>query len=269
VAPIGHFRPRTADVKTYTGRFNGVRISVVDTPGLCDALEEKGNDQEYIKKMRAQIQSVDCVLFTTQLDDARVTADESRAIRIISKEFKEDFWQHSLIIFTRAGNIPIDRYERTLKERARLIRAEIAQYAGANVSRLIPAVAVDNQHETTPDGRKWLGELFTKVVVRISKKGTLPFILAMKDSILPDAKSNKKTDVAPISHKSGAVYQSTARIELDESQKEQVSKKIDGSIIAGATLAGTALGSIFGPAGAVVGGAIGALVGIVTWFRRK
>ncbi|MBW4580026.1 MAG: hypothetical protein KME42_10700 [Tildeniella nuda ZEHNDER 1965/U140] len=47
------------------------------------------------------------------------------------------------------------------------IRSVIAEYTSLDIAECIPVVAVANGREVTPDGKQWLGELWTKVFVRI------------------------------------------------------------------------------------------------------
>jgi energy-coupling factor transporter ATP-binding protein EcfA2 len=222
IAPVGDYAPTTAEVQLYPGEISNIRFVVVDTPGLCDDLEEAGNDRDYLKEIAARSPPLDCIWFVTRLDDTRVTSDEKRAIRMLSEAFGKKFWHRAVIVFTFAGNVPPERFERALAERSRLIRAEIAKYvAEAKVSR-IPTVAVDNLSKTTPDGKEWLGELFTLVVERIGDKGTLPFMLAMGDSLLPrqtaDGTANPGVSISTRSpHGVPKAWWATSRVQLSNS----------------------------------------------------
>src|SRR5579864_8655815 len=44
VAPIGDWEPKTMTVEKYEHEISGIKFTLIDTPGLCDDLEEKGND---------------------------------------------------------------------------------------------------------------------------------------------------------------------------------------------------------------------------------
>lgn len=134
-------------------------------------------------------------------------------------------------------------------KRTELIRREIAKYVGEDVANQIPSVAVDNHNETTPDGKQWLGEFFTKVFVRASEAGSLPFAAAMTESL---------------SSSSGE-----PRIKLNEQQKTEVKKKIDKALIGGLAAGGASVGLFFGPGGAIVGGLLGTVVGLRLELGRK
>ena len=156
----------------------------------------------------------------------------------------------------------------------------------SNVVISIPFVAVDNHNETTPNGEKWLGELYTKVFTRISQKATSTFLLATADFVKPkkaDKTSQKKQTSRTrkpqpyrfvpgnrffqepeqkytaasrnISNHSESQKYERPRIELNERQKVEIRKTINANVIP--TLAG---------AGAAVGGVIGAAIGAMAWF---
>ncbi|MDX2254899.1 MAG: GTPase [Pseudanabaenaceae cyanobacterium bins.39] len=163
VAPIGDYEPTTMEVKSYENEIGGVNFTVIDTPGLCDDLEEKGNDYEYLERIRLNADRIDLMWFVTRLDDARVSSDEKRGIKLISDAFKPKIWEQAIIVFTFANNLNIEKYSIALEKRTELIRKEIAKYAGVTIANNVPSVAVDNMSEFTPDGERWLGELYTQV----------------------------------------------------------------------------------------------------------
>lgn len=249
VAKIGKYEPTTKSLETYEHEVNSINFIIVDTPGLCDDLEEAGNDQEYLNLMRTKIKQMVSMWFISRLDETRVSSDEKRGIQLLSKAFGKKAWECSVIIFTFANSVPVSEYEERLNKRTALIRKEIAKYVGEETANQIPSIAVDNLSETTPDGKKWLGEFFTRVFVRASESGSLAFAAAMKDSVF--SSSGK------------------ARIELDENQKEEVKNKINKGLIGGLASGGTAVGLFLGPGGAIVGGLLGTVVGLWLELDRR
>jgi ribosome biogenesis GTPase A len=167
VAEVGHLTATTMEVKTYNLAINDIKIQLIDTPGLCDDLEEKGNDLVYIDRIKKGVpnQEIDLVLFFSSLmaDERSVLKDEKRAIRIISEAFGKKIWEQSVIVFTCAcsRNIVLYEYQNDLKEWTKILKKEIKEYAGEDIAEQIPSVAVDNNSETTPDGQRWLGNLYT------------------------------------------------------------------------------------------------------------
>jgi GTPase SAR1 family protein len=197
VAEVGHLTATTMEVKTYNLAINDIKIQLIDTPGLCDDLEEKGNDDVYIDRIKKGVpnQEIDLVLFFSSLmaDERSVLKDEKRAIRIISEAFGKKIWEQSVIVFTCAcsRNIVLYEYQNDLKEWTKILKKEIKEYAGEDIAEQIPSVAVDNNSETTPDGQRWLGNLYTTSIQRISDLGFLQWVIATEERLVYSSNSSR------------------------------------------------------------------------------
>ena len=291
IAQVGHYEPTTMKVKYYESEINGIDFTVIDTPGLCDEIEEAGNDEKYLEDMRSKVKHIDSMWFVSRLDDTRVTADEKRGIKLISNTFSPKVWEHAVIVFTHANSMAEPRYQEALEKRTELIKREIGKYASANIVDSIPSVGVDNTSKTTPDKEEWLGELYTKVFLRISDHGIIPFLMATADSVNPPQtkpQANKQNNNN--SHSNNSHSHSTRehnrsfhtdtfgktqkeekwqepRIKINEVQKKVIRKKIiDAGIIPTLATTGSVIGAGFGPVGAAIGGAVGAVVGFIAWL---
>ncbi|MEC4887720.1 MAG: GTPase, partial [Scytonema sp. PMC 1070.18] len=191
IAVVGDYEPTTMEIQQYDSEINGVKVTVVDTPGLCDELEEVGNDYKYLELMRSCVNEVDSMWFVSRLDDKRVTNDEKRGIKLISESFTPKIWQYTVIVFTFADALNDSQYSIALEKRTELIRNEIAKYTGVEIAKNVPSVAVSNICETTPDGKKWLGELYTQVYLRMSNNGAAQFFMATLERIKPPEKEKE------------------------------------------------------------------------------
>ena len=255
VASVGDWAPETVSVERYEGEVFGVSFTIVDTPGLCDAPQADGNDEKYLALISKGRVKADCVWFVTRLDDTRVTADEMRGIRLITKSFGKDIWKNAMIVFT-FGNArrPDITYREMFTNRRRLIRDEIAKNTSKEVAAEIPAVSVDNMSEITGDGKPWLGELYTTALERISEEGSLPFLVATIERVVTPASS------------SGSYYSpssgSSSAINLNNEQADRAAARARAAVSAGAgAVSGATMGAIIGISGGPVGMAIGAAVG--------
>ncbi len=128
IAKVGHYEATTIEVESYQSEINGIDFTVVDTPGLCDEIEEEGNDEKYLERMRSKVKQIDSLWFVSRLDETRVTADEKRGIKLISDAFSPKVWEHAVIIFTYANSVEEARYREALNKRTELIKKEIAKY---------------------------------------------------------------------------------------------------------------------------------------------
>lgn len=262
IAPTDPYEATTMEVKSYESEINGIQFTVIDTPGLCDDLDEQGNDQNYLELMSSKVKQVDAMWFVSPLNEPRVRSDEKKGIKLISEAFSSNVWEHAVIVFTFADKVDRSEYAVALQRRTELIRKEIAQYTGTEIADKVPSVAVSNKNETTPDGQKWLGELYVKVLEKISERGVTPFFLATAPRLSKGSNSKRE----PNWRLYGEDFK--ASIELDDFQIKKVSKIVNAIIIPGLVVAGAAIGLPFGAVGAVVGGAVGAAIGLFAWLSE-
>ena len=189
VSKVNDYEPETADVVGFDFKINGVKATVFDTPGLCDG---SGNDQRYIDLIRSKVPAPDSMLYVTRLDETR-SENDRRAIKIISDALGPIVWQYAVIVFTFANNIKPSEYQDRLLRKKQIILQAIAQEIGNdNMSYRIPVVAIDNKSTTTPDGKEWLGNLFTAIVERVSKEGTIALLAMLTEHITSRANLNTK-----------------------------------------------------------------------------
>jgi len=259
VAETSRSKPTTMDVTFYNNEINGVSFTVVDTPGLCDDYVEKGKDSKYLEAILTKVPRIDLLWFVTPIYETRIRRDELDGIKIITEAFGTDIWKHSIIVFTFADKADED-YAEHLQERTENIQGAIAEYVGTEIAGQIPAVAVDNKKETTPDGKVWLAELYTRVFVRMSEISTIPFLLTTVNRLsfidaFTASDSEQKT------------------INLDEEQKGDIRNKLF-SVIPALRFIGEKIGYAFGSVvstltsveesksiGSITGSAIGETIG--------
>jgi cold shock CspA family protein len=227
VAPVGDFRPTTFTVKYYHSEVQGIKFSIVDTPGLCDDLPEKSKDEVYLSEIKANVRDIDCIWFTTPLSEPRVGSDELMGISHITKVFGSKIWERSIIVLTKADLVhPMD-YSRTYRGRTDVLIEKIADFAGKEIAKHIPTVAVSNIFDHTPDGRVWLGELYTKVMIRISNFGALPFFLATVNRLTNlESQTPQVVDEIQEPLLTRERYLTPKSIQLNEKQQKDIKKHI-------------------------------------------
>ncbi|MBN3960826.1 GTPase [Nostoc sp. NMS8] len=259
ICNIGDYDPTTMEVQSYEHEINGIKFTIIDTPGLCDNIPEKGNDQKYIELIRNKVKQIDSLCFVTRLDDARVSTDEMRGIELISEAFTQDVWKYAVIIFTRANKA--DNYVIDLQERTKRIQHEIANYTGDEVASTIPSVAVDNKSQTTPDGKRWLEELYTQIFKKMSDRGAVPFFLATVTRINKTVNKGKNGSQKNISDNHERNNAKETEINFNSQQREEIKSKLFSAVPILEKICGS-LGSIFGGSvGKTIGETIGGVIG--------
>lgn len=262
IAKVGAWEATTVGVEFYDSDAFGVRFTIIDTPGLCDDLAEKGNDEEYLNLIRSKVPEFDCMWFVSRLDETRVTSDEKRGIKLIGEAFGAKVWDHSVILFTWANSVDSAKYPIAVEKRTELIRNEVAKYTDTQTALNVPSIAVDNTSKATPDGQEWLGALYTAVIDRISDRGLLPFCLSTISRVaIPEARTVAGSASLSSSSQGPA-------INLTQNQVKQVKKRISAAVIPATIALGAGIGSVLGPVGAVAGGCIGAVVGLFAWSDK-
>lgn len=276
VAPVGKFRPTTMSIARYPHAHGGLQYDIVDTPGLCDDLPEVGNDQRYLADIREAGGQADCLLFVTELDAARVSGDERRGIKMLTEALGASVWEQALIVFTRADKVNADEFEADLKERTSLLREAIAAYAPLQAA-YIPAIAVSNTAAQLPNGKPWLSELFTQVLMRLRHDATIPFLHSMREDVGIEppqkhkdeafAKANEPAARASADQGDG---EPPPRIDLDPEQAEKIKKTVWSRILSGISTGanlGAKIGKPFGKVTEAVGAVLGAIGGgLLGWL---
>lgn len=72
VAEVGEYEPTTMDVKLFKSEIEGIRFTIIDTPGLCDDIDND-NDEKYLKMIKEKADKVDVVWFVTKLFQKHVS----------------------------------------------------------------------------------------------------------------------------------------------------------------------------------------------------
>ena len=252
IAPVGHYTPKTKEVRKYRHTVEGVTFQVVDTPGLCEDLPEKGHDEEYLKKIKAEVADIDCLWFVTELNASRVGGDERRAIRLIGEAFGKEVWHHAIIVFTRADLIEPGEYQTELDIRTGLIREAIRDVSPPNTRyRSIASVAVSNK-QATLDRKRWLNELYMTVFKSVSRTSLIPFYLGTVSRLVTEKEGRDP-------NRSRASKEIVLTSENEEDMKETITENPVFRIFTRVGIS-TLLGSIGGPIGGFIGAAIGFFV---------
>jgi predicted GTPase len=269
IAPVGHYEPTTFEVKSYDWELNEVRAEVVDTPGLCDALENR-NDQRYLDLIKSNIKHFHLLWYVSRLDDSRVRPDETEALRLITRTFGKDVWKQAIVVFTHAARIKKTRseetadgtkktitFEETLKERSERIRHTIATHCGVERADDIPVVAVENDRDDL-DGRSDLqgcwGNLYTKVLSRIEGPAAATLIVFRPPQV-------QKTVISVVPPPKS----SPPELKFSEENKTELKMIINAKIIPYSMLVGAAIGAPISAPVAVITAGIAAAIAFLAW----
>ena len=233
IAPISDYMPMTKEIEEYRLSIEDTTFHVIDTPGLCDDLPEEGNDEKYMHTIKKTIKNIDILLYITQINESRIRSDEKNAIKLITQTFTENIWKNSIFIFTYSDTInDNEKFKETVLLRTKLLRETITKSGvSIDISMEIPSVAISNTKEFTPDGERWLSELYTVIIERISQEGFAQFLLANMPRVEYTNKAiiNETLQVSPYylqdnkyDSNVNKTNKKVAKIYIDENQSERI-----------------------------------------------
>ena len=269
VAKTNSFTAETKSVTPFEGTYNSVKYTIFDTPGLGEW--KNGDlqlDDKYLSLMKDQCSSPDVLWYILRLDDNRVTTGDFKILQLIRQYFGDTIWDRTMIVLTHSDRIPSpEEFQRFLEGRTETVNDLITEVTEGKIKK-IPAVAVANGCECTPDGNNWLGELFTTSLERLNPGCQNVFFSAFETELkLPERKSSVLEIQIPKATEETSV--SAERIELTEDQATRVKEKSASlfNVIA-AGFAGAQIGAnidiISGGLTLGLGSLFGAIYGVYT-----
>ena len=95
----------TKSVTEYSRLANGIPLTIFDSPGLQDGLE---NEEEYMEDMVKKCNKLDLILYTIRMDSERILDDDYVAMKKLTDAFGLEFWNSTMIVLTFANHIIVD-----------------------------------------------------------------------------------------------------------------------------------------------------------------
>ena len=248
VATTNKFDSETRSVTPYEGRYNKVKYTIYDTPGLG----ERGNkDEEYLSLMKEQCSLPDVLWYVLRLD-RHITAADVDYLNLIHQNFDDAIWDRTMIVFTHADRISSEDFQAQYRHKTKVVNEEIVRITNRE-NQGIPAVNVANGYKHTPDGKSWLGGLFVTSLERLNPDHRTAFLLAfIMDLKIPKPKppepkvQNPEPKVQnPKANNSEEGTENKGRIDLTEDERNRVlnSKGVSNSLLGGLKVVWTGIGA--------------------------
>ena len=285
VTETNKFRPQTKSVKPFEGSYHNVKYTIYDTPGLGEwNIGDLHLDDKYLSLMKEQCPLPDVLWYVLKLSDHRITEADANVLQLIRKYFGDEIWDRTMIVFTHSDMLKMpEEFQESFNVRTQTVNEVIAEITDGKVQG-VPAVAVSNGYEQTPDGKSWLGELFTTSFERLNPEHQNAFFFAFVDDLkLHETHSLVSELQLPITisceESTEKVEPLEKRIELTREQVERVKEKnsdvyniltkvLLGAEIGGLLIDGTTGGATMG-AGFIIGALVGGIAGLYEWYRDE
>ncbi|XP_044494261.1 translocase of chloroplast 159, chloroplastic-like [Mangifera indica] len=178
---IDAFEPGTTSVKEIVGTVDGVKIRVIDTPGLKSSGMEQGANRKVLSSIKKFTKkcSPDIVLYVDRLDSQTRDLNDLPLLRTISNALGSSTWRSAIVTLTHAASAPPDgpsgsplSYEVFVAQRSHVVQQSIGQAVGdlrlMNPSLMNPVTLVENHpacrknrdgQKVLPNGQTWRPQL--------------------------------------------------------------------------------------------------------------
>ncbi|KAK3153237.1 hypothetical protein QOZ80_2BG0169640 [Eleusine coracana subsp. coracana] len=221
----------TKKIQEIIGTVQGIKVKVIDTPGLsCSSLEQHHN-QKVLNSVKRLISKnpPDIVLYFDRLDMQSRDNGDVPLLQTITKVFGASVWFNAIVVLTHAASAPPDgpngiplSYEMFVTQRSHVVQQAIRMATG-DVRLMNPVSLVENHsacrtnragQRVLPNGQVWKPQLMllcfaSKVLAEANA------LLKLQDS--PIGKTSR-TRIPPLPFLLSSLLQSRAPLKLPEEQ---------------------------------------------------
>lgn len=180
-SPIHAFEPATNSVREITGMVDGIKIRVIDCPGLKSSGSEQGLNRRILSSVKKFMKKCppDIVLYVDRLDTRTRDLNDLPLLKSISSNLGSSIWRNAVVTLTHAASAPPDgpsgsplSYEVFVAQRSHVVQQSIGQAVGdlrlMNPSLMNPVSLVENHpscrknregQKVLPNGQTWRPQL--------------------------------------------------------------------------------------------------------------
>ncbi|KAJ7553036.1 hypothetical protein O6H91_06G082400 [Diphasiastrum complanatum] len=232
-APTNAFTYATKKVQEITGTVHGIKLRVIDTPGLLPSVADQRQNEKIMASVKRFIKRSppDIVLYFDRLDMQSRDFGDLPLLRTITDTFGAAIWFNAIVVLTHASSAPPDgpngvpvSYEMFVAQRSHVVQQAIRQAAGD--TRLMNPVSLVENHpacrtnrageRVLPNGQVWKPQL---LLLSFASK-----ILADANSLLklqestPGKPFGTRSRVPPLPFLLSSLLQSRAQLKMPEEQ---------------------------------------------------
>ncbi|KAM0877721.1 hypothetical protein ACQ4PT_035311 [Festuca glaucescens] len=225
------FDSSTRKVQEVVGTVEGIKVKVIDTPGLSSSSSDQHYNQKVLNSVKKLVSKnpPDIVLYFDRLDMQSRDYGDVPLLQTISKVFGASVWFNAIVVLTHAASAPPDgpngiplSYEMFVTQRSHVVQQAIRQ-AASDVRLMNPVALVENHsacrtnragQRVLPNGQVWKPQLLllcfaSKVLAEANS------FLKLQDS--PTGKPSN-TRIPPLPFLLSSLLQSRAPLKLPEEQ---------------------------------------------------
>ncbi|KAG0622832.1 hypothetical protein M758_3G127000 [Ceratodon purpureus] len=237
------FSPSTKKVHEIVGTVHGIKVRVIDTPGLLPSIADQRHNEKIMADVKKHIKksSPDIVLYFDRLDMQTRDFGDVPLLRSITDMFGAAVWFNAIVVLTHASSAPPDgpngtalNYETFLAQRSHAVQQTIRQAAGD--MRLSNPVALVENHpacrtnragqRVLPNGQIWKSQLLLLCFASkiLAEANTL---LKLQETATPGKPFGQRSRVPPLPYLLSSLLQSRAQLKMPNEQQEQSDESDD------------------------------------------
>jgi len=231
--PTNAFQSGTKMVQDVVGTVQGIKLRVIDTPGLLPSGSDQRQNEKILLSVKNFIKKTppDIVLYFDRLDMQSKDFGDLPLLRTVTKIFGPSIWQNAIVVLSHAASAPPDSpqgtvssYEMFITQRSHVVQQTIRQAAG-DMWLVNPVSLVENHsacrrnragHRVLPNGQVWKPQLLllsfaSKILAEANT------ILKMQDSP-PKKQFATRSRAPPLPYLLSSLLRSRPQVKLPEEQ---------------------------------------------------
>lgn len=225
------FEPATTSVREVSGTVDGVKIRILDTPGLRAPMKDQGFNRKILSSVKRYMKKfpLDVILYVDRVDIQTTDIDDIPILRSITNSLGPSIWQQAILTLTHAASTPLDgpsgsplSYEVFVSQKSHPVQQSIIKVVSdqcqLSPSFMCPVSLVENHplcgknisgESVLPNGLRWRTQLLAlcfsqKTLSQVS-------LVSMPDSLLDHWKHFLFQDHSqPLCHLCSCLLQSPA-----------------------------------------------------------
>ncbi|GLJ46998.1 hypothetical protein SUGI_0992030 [Cryptomeria japonica] len=236
------FQPATCKVREILGTIHGIKVRVVDTPGLMPSSADQRRNKNIILSIKKFIKksSPDIVLYFDRLDVQSRDYSDLPLLKLVTETFGAAIWFNTIVVLTHAASAPPDgangsplSYEMFVAQRSHIVQHSIRQAAG-DMRLMNPVSLVENHsacrrnregQRVLPNGQVWKPQL---LLLCLSSKvlAEANALLKLQDNT-PGKPLGLRTRAPPLPFLLSSLLQSRAQLKAPDEDGEDIDSDID------------------------------------------
>ncbi|KAF3653879.1 Translocase of chloroplast, chloroplastic [Capsicum annuum] len=237
------FQIGTKKVQDVVGTVQGIKVRVIDTPGLLPSWSDQRQNEKILHSVKRFIKKTppDIVLYLDRLDMQSRDNGDMPLLRTITEIFGPSIWFNAIVVLTHAASAPpegpngtVTSYDMFVTQRSHVVQQAIRQAAG-DMRLMNPVSLVENHsacrtnragQRVLPNGQVWRPHLLLLSFASkiLAEANTL---LKLQDSSQPGQPFATRTRSPPLPFLLSSLLQSRPQVKLPEEQFDDGDEAFD------------------------------------------